>query len=530
MVRIFDPFNVRYRLAVKLALWLALVTALVFFVFGFLILQVQQRHFESEVSREAQGFGELIRQGTRHAMLKNDRETLSQLIQDLGQDTRVDSLRITDPKGVVRYSSNTEEIGETIDVDGDETRFAEVPGVGRTLVSSHVIQNQPDCSSSSCHAHPPSQPQLGVIQAGLRLSDLDTRQAQLQRRVIWMSALAALLVCCAGVAFVWRSVHQPVSELAEGTQRLSEGDLDYRLPIRSRDELGLLAASFNRMAAELGSAREELSDWAVTLRDRVREKSEELERLNASLINNERMVTLGKVAAMVAHEVNSPLFAMLTYAKLARKQLGSCEMDAAAREEIVKHVELIEQESMRCGAITRELLQLARMRPAGAEGRTELADLKVLAERALRLVRHQLEKQSIQVRANFAEDLPTVECDPGEIEQALLALLVNAADAMPNGGHLEVATSRNGTSDGCSIRLRDTGSGIAPEHLPHIFEAFFTTKEERHRTGLGLPIAKSILERHGGAITVDSAPNRGTEFTVTLPFRRDGNAQGDNKC
>lgn len=530
MVRIFDPFSVRFRLAVKLALWLATVTLLVFFLFGFLILQVQQRHFESEVLREAEGFGELIRQGTRHAMLHNDRETLTQLILDLSGDSRVRNLRITDPKGLVRYSADANEIGDTIDVTGEATRFTDAPGSGRTLVSTNPILNQPDCSSAACHAHPPGQPSLGVIQTGLSLSDLDARQAQLRRRVTWMSALAALLVCSAGVVFVWTSVHRPVSELAEGTRRLSEGDLDYRLPIRSRDELGLLAASFNRMAAELGSAREELSDWAGTLRDRVREKSEELERLNASLINNERMVTLGKVAAMVAHEVNSPLFAMLTYAKLARKQLAAADMDDSAREEIAKHVELIEQESMRCGGITRELLQLARMRPAGPEGRTELADLKTLAERALRLVRHQFERQSIQVRAAFADDLPTVECDPGEIEQAFLALLVNAADAMPNGGHLEVATSRNGTSDGCSVRLRDTGTGIAPEHLPHIFEAFFTTKEERHRTGLGLPIAKSIVERHGGSITVDSAPNRGTEFTVTLPFRRGGKSQGDKQC
>jgi len=525
-----DPPGVRSRLAVKLALWLAIVTMGVSALVGYFFLHFQQNYFEREVRRDAEGYTELIWRGTRYAMLQNDPETLSQLIRDMTYAPRVLSLRITDPDGLVRYSANADEIGEKIDMSGDVTRFISGAGPGRTLVSVRVIENHADCSTAACHAHPPDQTRLGVIEAGLTLSELETRQAQLRNRAIWVSVVAAILVCAVGVGFLWRSVHRPVNELAKGTRRLAKGDLEYRIPIRSGDELGLLATSFNRMTTELASAREELAEWAGILQDRVQQKTEELERVNASLITNERMVTVGKVAAMVAHEVNSPLFAMLTYAKLARKQLASCDIAFETRAEINRHLELIEQESKRCGAITRELLQLARVRPAGAEGHVEQAGMNLLAEKALRLVRLQLDRQSITVRTAFAEDLPTVRCDPGEIEQALIALLVNAADSMPEGGEIELETSRNGEADACKIRLRDTGTGIAQEHLPHIFEAFFTTKEARHRTGLGLAIAKSIVERHGGSITVESVPKEGTEFIVTLPFRRNGSPQGGKQC
>jgi len=530
VVDTLDLARVRFSLAVKLALWLSLATLAVFFLFVYLLFQFQQGYFEGEVRREAQGFSELIRQGTRHSMLENDREMLAQLISELSRDSRVRSLRIANEDGLVVYSAVEGEIGERLELASDEIQFTQGPGGGRTLVSTLAIENQPDCSTASCHAHSPDQSQLGVIQTGLSLAELDAGQSELRDRVIWISVLAALMVCGAGSAFVWRRVYRPVDELLAGTRELARGNLDYRVPIRSRDQIGVLATSFNRMASELGYAREELSAWAGTLRDRVREKTEEMESLNASLITNERMVNLGKVAAMVAHEVNSPLFAMLTYAKLARKQLASAELDAEVKAELTQHIELIEQESMRCGAITRELLQLARMRPAGVEGRTESVDLKAIAEQALRLVGHQLDRQSITVRTSFEKGLPNVQCDPGEIEQALLALLLNAADAMPNGGQLSLVTSRNGSGDSCLILLRDSGAGIAPENLPHIFEAFFTTKETGHRTGLGLPIAKSILERHGGSITVESAPNEGTEFIVMLPFHRDGGPQGENQC
>jgi len=125
--------------------------------------------------------------------------------------------------------------------------------------------------------------------------------------------------------------------------------------------------------------------------------------------------------------------------------------------------------------------------------------------------------QSIELKENLAEGLPPVECDANQIQQVILVLMVNASEAMPKGGTLEVATEFDASREHCAVRVKDTGSGIPPEVLPHIFDPFFTTKEDQNRTGLGLAVAHSIVEQHAGEISVRSTPGEGTEFQVTLP-------------
>ncbi len=153
-------------------------------------------------------------------------------------------------------------------------------------------------------------------------------------------------------------------------------------------------------------------------------------------------------------------------------------------------------------------------------------DVNTLIERAAGLIRHQLELQEISLEKNLAANLPEVSCDPGQIQQVLLALMVNAAEAMGNGGRLALASEFQPARRMVRVRIRDTGPGIAPDVLPQIFEPFFTTKENQHRTGLGLAIARSIIEHHAGKITVDSAPRRGTEFSIELPLEAAAPADG----
>jgi len=137
--------------------------------------------------------------------------------------------------------------------------------------------------------------------------------------------------------------------------------------------------------------------------------------------------------------------------------------------------------------------------------------------RAVLLVKHKLEMQSIELRESLAEGLPAVECDANQIQQVILVLLVNASEAMGKGGRLEVVTEFDPATEQGIVRVADTGSGIPAEVLPHIFDPFFTTKEDQNRTGLGLAVAASIVEQHAGEITVTSEPGKGTEFKVVLP-------------
>jgi two-component system NtrC family sensor kinase len=227
------------------------------------------------------------------------------------------------------------------------------------------------------------------------------------------------------------------------------------------------------------------------------------------------MASIGKLAATVAHEVNNPLFGILTYARLTLKEVE--KGPAGSRAEMVEQLHIIERESKRCGDIMRNLLTFARQAPSHRESN----DLNTLIGRAVVLVRHQAELLGIELRSRLGENLPPVLCDAGQIQQVVLVLLVNATEAMPHGGVLEVSTEMGGTGislcDAARIRVRDTGAGIPPEVLAQIFDPFFTTKEDQQRTGLGLAVARSIVEQHGGEIAVESTPGKGTEFVVALP-------------
>jgi two-component system, NtrC family, sensor kinase len=206
------------------------------------------------------------------------------------------------------------------------------------------------------------------------------------------------------------------------------------------------------------------------------------------------------------------LFGILTYSRLCLKEVEAAGGDADSRERMRAKLEIIERESRRCGDIIKNLLTFARQAPR----RREANDVNSLVERALILVRHQLKLQNIDLETNLAA-LPELSCDAGQIQQIALILLTNACEAMPDGGKVEVTTEVS--EDAGKRKGKDKGPGIPAQVLPHIFDPFFTTKEEKLRTGLGLAVAKSIAEQHGGTIAAASLVQGGAEFVVSLPLR-----------
>jgi two-component system NtrC family sensor kinase len=354
-----------------------------------------------------------------------------------------------------------------------------------------------------------------VIDANLSLAKVDAEATGEQQHLAAVTILAAVMVSVLGTLYIWLVIHKPVRELAIGTRRVAEGDLRYRLAVESKDELGELAAEFNKMTGDLENAHQEITSWARTLEDRVEAKTQELERAHKTLLNNEKMASIGKLAATVAHEVNNPLFGVLTYARLTSRKLTGCEIPEADKAEMLDQLSIIERESKRCGDIMRNLLTFARQAPS----HRDMNDVNMLIGRAVVLVKHKLDLQQIVLEQDLAADLPPVSCDAGQVQQVILILLVNAAEAMGNApqGRIEVHTSWQSAAGLVRIALRDNGPGIPEEVMSKIFEPFFTTKEDQLRTGLGLAVAKSIVEQHGGEISVHSRPGEGTEFLVTLP-------------
>jgi len=310
---------------------------------------------------------------------------------------------------------------------------------------------------------------------------------------------------------VHRMVHVPVRKLIRETRRLAGGDLSARVPEISRDELGVLARTFNRMARDLEGARTELLEWGRTLEARVREKTQELEHARDQILQVEKMASLGKLAAVVAHEINNPLSSVVTYARILVRRLRNQELTDECRENL-EYLESIASEATRCGEIVAQLLAFARRR-GGEFGATNVNDV---VEKALFLVHHKLELSNVRPETSLDPALPEISADASQIQQALMALLINACQAMETtGGEVRIATAaRDG---GIEIVVEDTGPGMAPDVARHAFEPFFTTKEGGGGVGLGLSVVYGIVERHGGRIDLETSPGKGCRFTLWFP-------------
>ncbi len=281
--------------------------------------------------------------------------------------------------------------------------------------------------------------------------------------------------------------------------------------MNSTDEIGDLAESFNAMSSRLQLAQAEITAWARTLEDRVEEKTRELKQAHQHMLHVEKMATIGKMAAVVAHEINNPLSGILTYSRVVKRWIQNNFSTAPRHDEMAGSLDLIASETKRCGELVKNLLSFSRVTPMNLEW----CDLTQVIDRCVRLVQHKMDMGNIQLNLTLGEELPNVRCDPNQIEQVVLAMVINAIDAMPQGGNLWI-TTRQSSSTAIELIIRDDGMGIPEEHLSHIFEPFYTTKEAGG-SGLGLAISQNIVERHGGSIAVHSVPGQGTTFTILLP-------------
>ena len=519
-------------ISVKLVFLLAVSMTLVFGLLGFLIVRLHRQHLEQSTLASAERVSDVINRSTAYYMLRNDREGLYHTIQTIADEPGMVKVRIFDQEGRISYSNDAAEVSHVLDKKAeacygchnqsqpltrlnrpDRFRIYRIGGGHRVLGIITPIENQPSCSNAACHAHPASQQVLGVLDTNVSLANADAQLSVSSARMLSYTAGAMLIVAILSWLFVWRVVGEPIKALKNGTEHLSQGNLGYQIEVQSHDEVGDLAHSFNEMSLQLRAANEEIVTWAKTLEDRVEQKTRELNRAHDHLLHSERMASIGKMAAVVAHEVNNPLSGILTYAKLIRKWVGTGQTEHEKREEAIECLELIAAESRRCGDLIKNLLTLSRTAPMNVQS----TDVHAVIDRCLLLVRHQLELGGVEVQLHYAKDLPRVPCDPAQIEQVFLALIMNARDAMPRGGNLWIETRVSNDESEIEIQVRDDGAGIDPEVLPHIFEPFLTTKESGHGVGLGLAISRGIVERHNGRIVVQSELGRGTTFTVTLP-------------
>ncbi len=244
---------------------------------------------------------------------------------------------------------------------------------------------------------------------------------------------------------------------------------------------------------------------------------QELKQAQEQVIRTEKLASLGKLAATIAHEINNPLAAVLTYTRLLSKLLNKGQFTAQRMEDIARYLGTMENETARCGEIVKNLLAFSRQ----SRVKMETHAVSTILDRTLSLISHDLEMRRITLRKHIEPDLPEIRCDFRQIQQALLNLMSNAAEAMSEGGTLSVSARRAREPGKVEVSITDTGCGIPDKDLKNIFEPFFTTKEEGKGVGLGLSVVYGIVTRHNGTIEVESKVGRGSTFTVTLPQAQD---------
>ncbi|NOZ95317.1 MAG: HAMP domain-containing protein [Acidobacteria bacterium] len=520
----------RRSIAAKLSLIISLSLVIIFGATAFLNLKIQERAGMRILRLNGAQLANLVAGATRTAMLHNDREQIQKTIDTLARQRDIERIRIIQKGGRIAYSTDPAEIGTILDMRQEQCMSCHrrnnpperLPmelrarvvyrGNHRVLGITQTIRNEPDCSNASCHVHGPDEHLLGVLDVNLALGPYDRARRESAAELLVASLLGIILVVGITVLASQRMVHKPVRKLIRETRKIAAGDLSARVPEVSDDEIGVLARTFNRMARDLEVARSELLEWGRTLEDRVRQKTEELQRAQYQILQVEKMASLGKLAAVVAHEINNPLASVVTYAKILVRRLRSREMTEECRENL-EYLEAISSEATRCGEIVSQLLAFARRR-GGEFGPT---DINQVVEKSLFLVHHKLELSNVEARTNLAENLPEIVADSSQIQQALMALLINACQAMEGTGGEVRLTTRPGEAGGVEVEVADTGPGMPPEVAQHAFEPFFTTKEQGEGIGLGLSVVYGIVERHGGTIQLDTAIGKGCRFTISLP-------------
>lgn len=425
---------------------------------------------------------------------------LEKLIRVVGQFRDIETLRIFSPDGVILHSADPKEIHGNIDEivlnvfqSGDKSKPFRSEEKGHlSFCRVEVMYNEPSCHR--CHGKDTEI--LGILEVCLSMAATD-EQIMDSTRFILLSSLGTMAAVGIAISLLMTFiVKRPISRLDKSMRRAREGRLDERVETRSRDEIGRLAQSFNDMIA------------------RLEDSSREIKRLHREQMSRaERLASIGEMAASVAHEIKNPLAGLSGAAQVLSKSFA---------EEDPRRRTILEMQKLtgRLDKTINDLLSFARViHPAWQK-----VNPNDVIEESLFFLRKDAQEKNCEIVDRLDGAMPEIELDPKQLQQVLFNLIINARQAcVAEGGRVLVESFQNATrpvveagdeSDYVEIRVSDNGPGIPPEIAAEIFKPFFTTKSQG--TGLGLPICHNIIEAHGGAMALETDPQRGSAFYVWL--------------
>lgn len=518
----------RNNLRFRLSLYLLLALAPAAFLLPYVIVEHQKEHLQEEIALRVTEIAQLVVKSTRYTMLVNEREIVEKIVDDVGRQPGIERVRVINADGTIVHSKRHEEVLYSVApseepcvrchrgdaplkelAQQEHWRIYTNDHGRRVLAAMEPIRNEPSCATAACHEHPASTSVLGVVDIAYSLEEMDHTLDHHALYIFMLSTGAILIVALGGGMLLQRLIYQPLKDLNAGARRIAAGDLDHAIPVRSQDEFGQVAESFNQMGQTLKASLHELKELVQTLEQKVEQRTQALRAAEAEVAQGEKLASIGLLASGIAHELNNPLTGVLTFTSLVRQKMPEGSRDA-------EDLDLVIRETKRCASIIRRLLDFAREK-VPTEG---YVDLNAVIEDVLRFVFNPATLQRIELKRELATDLPKVWGDADLLKQVVLNIVVNATQAIAETGRVTVVTRRVDGADGRPLvecAISDTGCGISEAHLKRLFEPFFTTKEVGKGTGLGLSVSYGIVKAHGGTIRVESRVDEGSTFRVQLP-------------
>jgi len=422
------------KIGFRLTFGVVLTVLLAIGVFAYFNIQSEKKSLLTEVERHANQLSEAVKSDTEYDMLHNDRERIHESIRRIGRQDSIDRVRVFNKSGEIIYSSDSAEIGTMVDKKAESCYRCHSAGKplerlekqertrvfrphrdsSRLLGIINPIYNSQSCWTAACHAHPKTQTVLGVLDVTIPLTEVD-RNILNSRVAIVVLAVSVILILSLIVGFMVRWwIDRPVQELLTATRHVAGGELGYRIKVTRDDELGMLARSFNNMTDKLAEAR-------------------------LQLFQSDKLASLGRLAAGVAHEINNPLTAVLTNSSyLLKRSQGQAEM----RDDL----QVIVSETIRCREIVKSLLDFARQTVL----KKRKADINEIIGRAATVIENQLALGRVKLVMELDTALPRATVDANQIQQVFINLMVNASDAIgENSGTIKITSS--------AISLRPTG-------------------------------------------------------------------------
>ena len=518
------------------------IAGLVLFVsFSIIFRTLYVNYFNTVLKQNGNNIGAIVEGSLYKSMLENDKSTLHGTLDIINTMPGIDDVNLYDQNDNLSYSSFTAEteyhsnpdciachsdLSEMfsmrersymiIDEKSDCSMNPGKPGQRHMLIRRPIL-NELSCYTASCHAHSENDEVLGSLIIRMPLRDLDRALQKSSVDFLLMALIITAIVVAMLILFTRKRIKDPLNSIITASEAVSAGQIKTRLDISPGllDDMKMVSIAFNNMLDHIDRATNELENWSKQLEYKVHKKSEELSEAQNELITVERIASLGKLSASVAHEINNPLSGILIYTKLVYKQLEKQEITREKRENMLRQLKLIETETKRCGDIVKGLLDFSRKDQDDFEER----HLNEILQGTYELMMHHIRIANITFLTDLSAKHDIIYCSPNQIKQACIAILVNASEAVTENGEIVMRTKNRDTNT-IRLEISDNGAGIAPEDIPHIFEPFFSTKREARGIGLGLAIVHGIVQNHNGKVEVDSVVGRGTTITLIFQVRK----------